>query len=402
MDKPSLEPAAAGPAAVRPATAAGSERPDRARDPWWDNARFTSAALIVILHSMGSIMDRVDVLHSFHVASWAFRVPAFVMLAGVFSSAGPLSSRSLRSLLQSIVVPAGIFSLLFSLENYWLGSKFVLHVVQLPWTLWFLMSLFFWRLLLPLVVQLRHPLLITTGVALAVGYIDEFGMLYSASRTLVYLPLFYLGWRIGQGHLNAWFNSRWSLPAAIGGMLAAGVVGWQWHRDIKGNWLSMRHHYTAADPMSLEWAWVIRLLVLASAAALVLCLLRLIPRRRLPLISTLGAGGFTIYLLHPLVILPVREQDWISRVNTRVEIVGLVLCALLLAMVLGSPPVRRLVQPLTRPPMGWLFAPVPPRQQPVYSATSATVAPETVTVHATLPSPRGAAEQRAKAPATRP
>ncbi|MEV7340543.1 acyltransferase family protein [Streptomyces sp. NPDC093544] len=392
-----------GPATDRPATDAGAERAAPARDPWWDNARFTSATLIVILHSMGSIMTRVDVLHSFHVASWAFRVPAFVMLAGVFSSAGPLSSRSLRSLLQSIVVPAGIFSLLFSLESYWLGSKFVLHVVQLPWTLWFLMSLFCWRLLLPLVVQLRHPLLITTGVALAVGYIDEFGMLYSASRTLVYLPLFYLGWRIGQGHLNAWFNSRWSLPVAVAGMLAAGAVGWLWHRDIKGNWLSMRHHYTAADPMSLEWAWVIRLLVLASAAALVLCLLRLIPRRRLPLISTLGAGGFTIYLLHPLVILPIREQDLISRVNTRVEIVGLLLCAVLLAMVLGSPPVRKLVQPLTRPPMGWLFAPAPPRQQPVYSAASATVATATLTLQATLPAPRGTAdEQRATAPATRP
>ncbi|WP_405931618.1 acyltransferase family protein [Streptomyces sp. NBC_00827] len=379
----------------RPATdaaGAGAERTARARDPWWDNARFTSAALIVILHSVGSIMSRVEVLHAFNIASWAFRVPAFVMLAGVFSSAGPLGSRTLRSLIQSIVVPALVCSLLFSLENYWLGSKFVLHITQLPWTLWFLMSLFFWRLLLPLVVQLRHPLLITTGIALAVGYIDEFGLTFSASRTLVYMPLFYLGWRIGQGHLNTWFTSRWSAPVAVAGILASFVAAWLWHGDIKGNWLSMRHHYTAADPLSLEWAWVIRLVVLATAAALVLCLLRLMPRRRLPLISTLGAGGFTIYLLHPLIILPVREQDWISRVNTRIEIVGLVLCAILLAMVLGSPPVRRLVQPLTRPPIGWLFAPEPPRQRSAHSETSA--APESPTALLAVPAQRGATEQQ--------
>lgn len=336
---------------------------DRARNPWWDNTRFVSAALIVILHTGGSLLAREDALHSFHIASWAFRVPAFVMLAGVFSSAGPLGPRSLRTLLQSIALPALAFSLLYSLEKYWLGDEFIVHVVQLPWTLWFLMSLFFWRLLLPLVVQLRHPLLVTTGVALAVGYVEELGLAFSASRTLVYLPLFYLGWRIGQGFLSTWFTSRWSLFVAVGGILASCVVGWLWHRDIKGNWLSMRHPYSVTDPLSLEWAWVIRLLVLASAAALVLCLLRLMPRRRLPLITTLGAGGFTIYLLHPLVILPARELGWISRVNTPVEIVGLVLCAVLLTMVLGSPPVRRMVRPLTRPSTGWLFAPAPPAPQ---------------------------------------
>ncbi|GAA1503992.1 acyltransferase family protein [Streptomyces albidochromogenes] len=343
---------------------AGAARSERARNPWWDNTRFVSATLIVVLHTAGSIMTREDVLHSFHIASWAFRVPAFVMLAGVFSSAGPLGPRSLRTLLQSIVLPALIFSLLFSLENYWLGAEFTVHVVQLPWTLWFLMSLFFWRLLLPLVVQLRHPLFVTTCVALAVGYVDEFGMAFSASRTLVYLPLFYLGWRIGQGSLRTWFTSRWSPPVAVAGILASCVVGLLWHREIKGNWLSMRHPYSVADPLGLEWAWVVRLLVLASAAALVLCLLRLMPRRRLPLVSAVGAGGFTVYLLHPLVILPVREHGWIARVNTPFEIVGLVLCAVLLTLVLGSPPVRRLVRPLTRPPVGRLFVPAPPDRRP--------------------------------------
>jgi fucose 4-O-acetylase-like acetyltransferase len=312
---------------------------------------------------MGSIMAQHEVLHSLHLATWAFRVPAFVILAGVFSSATP-GPRELRTLLQSIVVPAILFGLLFSLEVYWLNGEFALHVAQLPWTLWFLMALFFWRLLLPLVVQLRHPLLITAGVALAVGYIDGFGMLFAASRTLVYLPLFYLGWRIGQGSLRGWFSSRWSLPVAIAGVLMSGVAGWLWHRDVNGGWLSMSRAYSPADPMSLEWAWVIRLLLLASAAFLVLCFLRLTPRRRLPLISALGSAGFTIYLLHPLVILPVREHGWIARVNTPLEQIGLLLCAVLLAIVLGSAPVRRLVRPLTRPPITWLFARTPLRQQP--------------------------------------
>ncbi|PJM95912.1 hypothetical protein CG719_09290 [Streptomyces sp. CB01373] len=60
--------------------------------------------------------------------------------------------------------------------------------------------------MLPLVVQLRHPLLVTTVIALGVGHIEEFGPELSASRTLVHFPLFHLGWRIGQGFLSSWFT----------------------------------------------------------------------------------------------------------------------------------------------------------------------------------------------------
>lgn len=352
-------------------------RPDR--DPWWDNTRFVSAALIVVLHTVGSIMSRHESLAVFHVATWAFRVPVFVVLAGVFSSGGPLGPRQTRTLLRSIVLPALVFSLLFSLEQYALGGPFKVYVVQLPWTLWFLMSLFFWRLLLPLVVQLRHPLLVTTAVALAVGYVDEFGLTLSASRTLVYLPLFYLGWRLGQGLLRDWFAARWSLPVAVAGLLGSGVVGLLWHAEVKGTWLSMRHAYTADTPLGMEGAWVVRLLVLASAAGLVMCLLRVMPKRRLPLISVLGSGGFTVYLLHPLVILPLREKGLIERADTRLELLGLLVFGVTLAAVLASPPVRRLVQPLTRPPVDrLLFAPLPvpagapadPSAQPASDALS--------------------------------
>ncbi|MGW1591452.1 acyltransferase family protein [Streptomyces sp. NPDC002386] len=330
-----------------------------ARNPWWDNTRFVSAALIVVLHTMGSIMDRYGALHAFHVAAWAFRVPAFVVLAGVFSSAGPLGPRHLRTLLRSIVLPALLFSVLFSVESYALGSPFTLHITQLPWTLWFLMSLFFWRLLLPLVAQLRHPLAVTTAVALAVGYVEEFGLQFSASRTLVYMPLFYFGWRLGQGMFSKWFESRWSLPVAAAGVVAAGLAAWRWHRDIQGTWLSMRHAYQADTALGMEGAWLVRLAVLASAATLVLCLLRLMPKRRLPMVSALGAGGFTVYLLHPLVILPLREKGLIERADTTPELIALLLGGVLLTALLASAPVRRLAQPLTRPPVGWLLAPAP-------------------------------------------
>ncbi|EFL01928.1 conserved hypothetical protein [Streptomyces sp. SPB78] len=119
----------------------------------------------------------------------------------------------------------------------------------------------------------------------------------------------------------------------------------------------MRHPYKADTPLGMEGAWLVRLAVLAVAAFLVLCLLRLVPKRRLPLISALGAGGFTVYLLHPLIIMPLREKGLIARADTTLELIALLLAGVLLTTVLASSPVRRLARPLTSPSARWLLAP---------------------------------------------
>lgn len=346
----------------------------RARDPWWDNARFTAAALIVVLHVVGSLLARHEELRAFSVATWPLRVPAFVILAGVFSKAGPLNPRDLRGLLQFIALPAAVFSLLYSLERWALGAPFTLHVAQLPWTLWFLMSLFCWRLLIPLVVQLRYPLLVTLSAALAVGYFEEFGLQYSASRTVVYLPLFYLGWRLGRGDWRELFDRRWTAWAAAAVLAASLVGGTLWQDRVKGTWTSMRHAYdTGPFGLGIEWAWTVRLGMLVWAVLMFCALLRLLPRRRVPFVSYLGAGGFTIYLLHPLVILPLREHGLISRLDSPPLLVA---AGLVLTLLLGSPPVRRLAAPLVRPRADWFLArrpapaqAPPPRAAPAHPAT---------------------------------
>ncbi|MCE7079440.1 hypothetical protein LZF96_04405 [Streptomyces sp. ST2-7A] len=204
-----------------------------------------------------------------------------MILAGVFGSAVPGDGRRARVLIGSVLVPAAIFSPLFSLEVRLSGGEFTLHVTQLPRTLWFLMSLFFRRLPLPLVAQPRYPLTVTTVMTLSAGYVGEPGLAYSVSRTIVHLPLFWIGWRIGQGALRGWFTNPRTPWPAIGGLSASVAVGVWWHREIPGTRLSIRHAYTAG-PLGLEWAWAVRLLVLAFAVGVVLCLLRLVPRRPAP------------------------------------------------------------------------------------------------------------------------
>ncbi|CAL9561203.1 hypothetical protein SUDANB145_04623 [Streptomyces sp. enrichment culture] len=332
------------------------------RVPRWDNVRALSATLIVVLHTTGPAVPDGGLLQTFNVTMWPLRVPAFVILAGVFSQGGRLDSRYARGLVGRILVPATLCWILLSTEKVLLGMEFTFHLSRWPWTLWFLMALLWWRLLLPLITQLRFPLLCTTALALVSGYFGEIGMNYAGARTLMYLPLFYLGWRLGQGTLFAsWFTSRRTLPLAWAGLIA-GLGG------AFLVWRPWSHSAVLYDdvPLPIELAWFPRFFILVASAALVLCLLRVTPNRRIPYITSMGAAGFTIYLLHPLFIRPFLVLGYVDRVDTRLEQAAVFLGAVALAVFLGSPLMRRLARPLTRPPIDrFLFRPKPKDPAPV-------------------------------------
>ena len=64
------------------------------------------------------------------------------------------------------------------------------------WSLWFLISLFFWNVMLYLFARFNSIYSITIAliIALAVGYVDSISSFLSLSRTFVFFPLFLLGY----------------------------------------------------------------------------------------------------------------------------------------------------------------------------------------------------------------
>ncbi|WP_157683260.1 acyltransferase family protein [Microlunatus soli] len=324
------------------------------RQPGWDNARWLAATLIVIHHLTSGLLARHPTLEMLDFAAWGMRVPVFCILAGYFSRSENLAPRDLRRLIESLLVPYLLFGLLHTLVLLVRGDGFRVHTVVPAWATWFLLSLLCWRIALPYIARLRYPLLCSVVLALVIGYVDKVDNVYSASRTVVWLPLFVIGWKLQQGWAQRLLSRRWTLVAAAAVITADIMIAIGLHDRLDRSWLRTDAPYPS------DWtpllAWTVRLAMLATATVVALSTLRLVPKRSIPLITYLGSGGLFVYLLHPLVLRLIgdRLETWL---DGWWALPGAVAIGALTAAVLGSAPVRTIAAPIVRPRWRWLFRP---------------------------------------------
>ncbi len=323
-----------------------------ARDPGWDNLRFAAGALVVVMHAADPILADRDGLRWLHIATWALRVPLFAVLAGYFSSAAPLTRRRGGLLVESLVVPYVALQALSALEIWAMsGYAWPDEVKARTWTMWFLVSLLVWRLALPYLARLRHPLSASVVAAVLAGYLPLTEIaLFEFSRNVCFLPFFLLGWRLREGGLDE-LRSRLSRRAAWTVLGVTFAAAWPLTRLLDVEWLKMRAPYAqaAGEQLAASHAWAVRGAILLGGMLVVLSAIRLVPRRRLPFVTCLGAGGLYIYLLHPLALRPLNAADVPARFDSWPDQGALVLATMLLAAALASPPVRRLTRPLVQP-----------------------------------------------------
>lgn len=99
----------------------------------------------------------------------------------------------------------------------------------------------------------------------------------------------------------------------------------------------------------------LRVAVLVVGVIASVALLLVSPRGRSPL-TALGERSLTIYLLHPLFLMPFRYADEVPDVtSTWWGTLGLIAAAVVLTAVLGSGIVGKLTRWLTDPPIGNLL-----------------------------------------------
>jgi fucose 4-O-acetylase-like acetyltransferase len=336
-------PPSAGPTAKRPTSGPSK------RVPFWDNARFACIVLVVLGHSVQRLTYDSDIALALYLVIYAFHMPAFAIISGYFSKAGTPSHRQMARVITDILLPYLIFEGLWTLTKWIVEGDGTPNLSQPSWTLWFLLALGIFRLVLPYLALLRWPLLWTVLISIGAGYLPNIDSTFSLSRTLGLLPFFALGWWLREHDIVdrlRLLRSRSPLVvvAAVGALAVAAFVAWFYddaYADLGGTqW----------------WAGGVRLTLMVVALILSAAFLVLVPRRN-TWWTHFGQYTMYVYLLHSFVLYPFRESGALRDLEpTWLWLPIVIVASVLIALGLATSPVRRVFRPFVEPRPGWLFA----------------------------------------------
>lgn len=172
------------------------------RDEYWDSLKFILIFLVVCGHCIGSYSPSGGINRALYNFIFSFHMPLFIFVSGIFSHIKDKKKYKLGIL--RIFETYIVFQLIKAVPPILLDRditlRYIASVVASPrYTLWYLLSLILWRLILyyiPEKVIRNYPIwVILTGILISLlgGYIPV-GSEFSLQRTMTFLPFFFMGY----------------------------------------------------------------------------------------------------------------------------------------------------------------------------------------------------------------
>lgn len=306
------------------------------RSAYFDNAKFILIFLVVFGHTISPYRTDSDGVLSIYHFIFIFHMPVFILLAGYFSK-NFKKKGYYKKIFTKVVVPYLIFQTVYTFYYNFIydDQSFTLQYVVPRWAMWFLLSLIFWKLMLPLFARFSMwiSMPVSIGLGLLVGFVDANGMdkILSLSRMLVFFPFFLLGYYLSQhqnflGKLLTW-KSR--LVSAV--VLVVALTGSYYFL----NDTSYTDMLYGTNIYNEPGEFMMRVLHYTISIIVSFAFMALIPTQRF-LFTGIGQRSLYVYLLHGFVIKWFFTTKYAQNLHTSGDFVMLTLLSILITMVLGS------------------------------------------------------------------
>ncbi|WP_363316448.1 acyltransferase family protein [Corynebacterium sp.] len=236
-----------------------------------------------------------DVLRAPMYLIYSFHMPAFIFLAGITAKSNRLAERILvfLVLLATVLPLMWMWMQLFGLSpDYDFLTPF--------WYSWFLLSMAWWTLTVPLIERFPRTVLavsLVTGlVGAAVPAVDSE---LSVVRTLVFWPFFVVGKLYGARML------QWAGSLDVGRRVALTVaavtmVGFFYVDELNNDWFYGNDRFVHFGVGVVDGA-AIRLVLDVAAMLMTLALLAWVGERN-SLLATVGRNSLSVYVVHGFVV----------------------------------------------------------------------------------------------------
>lgn len=313
------------------------------RNAYFDNAKLLLIFLVVFGHAIQPFTSESRLIYTLYTWIYTFHMPVFIFLAGFFAK-GLGNKQYLIRLFNRLIVPYIIFQIIYTLFYFSIGKEnwYMKHLFYPQWSLWFLLSLFCWHILLIIFKRIPPYLSISLAflIGLLIGYVDQIGHDFSLSRTFVFFPFFLLGYWLNETHIQWLKQNVMKVISVIVMVVMAIFIFYLPNIDI-GWFLSSKSYSTLGFE---SFGGIIRLGVFLTSILMGACILAWIPKQRLSLTS-LGERTVYVYLFHGFIIQIIRQYELI-KVSDFFDLIGIAILSVMIVMVLTSRFSITILQPL--------------------------------------------------------
>ncbi|MBV7391888.1 MULTISPECIES: acyltransferase family protein [Enterococcus] len=308
------------------------------RDSYFDNAKFMLMVLVVFGHLIQPFIGDDGFVHDMYYTMFTFHMPAFILISGFFSKNYRRPGYLWKSF-KTFIVTYLVFQIIYSLY-YWLfgnAGSFNVNFTVPHWSLWFLVSMFFWNALLFLFGRLKPPIGLSLSflIALIAGYLPFINRELTMQRTLVFFPFFLLGYYLSPKAFKKVQNNSARIKAAIGLVFVFCFI--YVNESINKYWLFGSKPYE--DFLSFpELGALVRGIVLLLGVIGIFSFLSFVPTKK-TFFTDLGRHTFNVYLLHGFIVRIFRSFDFGGLQINFIGLLFILIFSFGITLLLGSQPV---------------------------------------------------------------
>jgi fucose 4-O-acetylase-like acetyltransferase len=311
---------------------------------YFDNAKFLLILLVVFGHFLRPFIEEHPHVHVLYKFIYTFHMPAFILIAGFFAK-GFQKKGYVKRITKKLILPYFIFQAIYSVYYFFLygKDKIEFNPFNPQWSLWFLLSLFFWNIFLFLFTKLRasYGLTIAFLLGIFIGYIDQIDQYLSLSRTFVFFPFFLIGFYLEKEH----FETLITKNKKIMGIVLLFIIYLLFYilPNFDFEWLfgSKSYHTLGTD----VYGGLIRLGLYALTVISTFSFLTLVPKERY-FFTKWGTRTLYVYLLHGFIIKYFRQSEWLDYIHNAEHFMMLMIISVILTFILSSKAIKTFTQPI--------------------------------------------------------
>lgn len=266
------------------------------RDYYFDNVKFILIFLVVFGHLLTNTIGKFNFDRSIYSFIYLFHMPCFIIVSGYFSK--NLDNRY-KKVLNLFVLYLEFQILQFLFKKYILDESIDLTFAKPYWSLWFLLAVVFWKLLLPYLIRIKYIFFISLIFGVLVGYDKNIENYLALSRIITFLPFFLFGYYLKKETLLKIINSKKIRIVLYLSTICIFVLAFLFAENINYQWMYASYPY---EDLSVKWyAGGFRIILYALGFILSLFIFSISPSKKI-IFTNVGTNSLNIYLMHGFII----------------------------------------------------------------------------------------------------